>query len=477
MVSASMALHGQSLEIVRTADGSVRGSVADGVASWKGIPFAAPPTGSLRWRAPQPAKQWTGTRETIAYQHDCMQLPFGGDAAPLGTAPAEDCLYLNVWRPAQAAGRLPVLVWIYGGGWVNGGASPPTYSGAPLAKEGILVASFNYRVGRFGWFAHPQLTRADADKGLLINYGILDQIAALQWIQKNIAAFGGDPGNVTVMGESAGGVSIHVLNTSTLTKGLYHKAISMSGGNGGDLGTATLADAEAVGLNFARRKGIADDDPEALAKLRALSPEEITDGLNLSNSGTGEPRAFTGGPIVDGKIVTHIGQMYASGAFRRVPMMIGATSGDMGGRTGFMIGGARLISATLGDKGIPTYYYRFSYAPQSVDREAAGHASDIPFFMNTQALKYGAKTTDRDNAAGRVVSRFVVDFVKAAPKDPQLPGWPRYQRQVGKMMNFSREGTAELIDDPWASEIDNAPAPRFPGLATGDAARRPGGRP
>ena len=122
-----------------------------------------------------------------------MQLPFGGDAAPLGTAPAEDCLYLNVWRPAQAAGRLPVLVWIYGGGWVNGGASPPTYSGAPLAKEGILVASFNYRVGRFGWFAHPQLTRADADKGLLINYGILDQIAALQWIQKNIAAFGGDP--------------------------------------------------------------------------------------------------------------------------------------------------------------------------------------------------------------------------------------------------------------------------------------------
>ena len=147
-----------------------------------------------------------------------MQLPLPSDAAPLGTAPSEDCLYLSVWKPAQTTGRLPVLVWIYGGGWVNGGASPATYSGANLAREGILVASFNYRIGRFGWFAHPQLTRENADNGLRINYGTLDQIAALKWIQKNIAAFGGDPDNVTVMGESAGGVSLHVLNTSTLER-------------------------------------------------------------------------------------------------------------------------------------------------------------------------------------------------------------------------------------------------------------------
>ena len=250
---------------------------------------------------------------------------------------------------------------------MNGGSSPATYSGANLAKEGILVASFNYRIGRFGWFAHPQLTRENADEGQLINYGTLDQIAALKWIQKNVAAFGGDPQNVTVMGESAGGVSIHVLNTSPLTEGLYHKAIIMSGANGGDLGTATLADAEALGLNFARRKGLADDDPQALAKLRAMSAEAIVDDLNLSTSSGGDPPTFNpGGPIVDGAIVTNIGEAYASGAFRRVPMMIGATSGDLGGRTGFMVGGARQISGTLADKNIPTYYYRFSYLPESL---------------------------------------------------------------------------------------------------------------
>ena len=250
----------------------------------------------------------------------------------------------------------------------------------------------------------------------------------------------------------------------------------MSGANGGDLGTATLADAEALGLNFARRKGIADDDPQALAKLRAMSPEEITDGLNLSNSSGGNPPTFNpGGPIVDGTIVTHIGQAHASGAFRRVPMMIGATSGDMGGRTGFMVGGARQISATLADKGIPTYYYRFAYVPESLDRESASHASDIPFFMNTQALKYRERTTERDNAAGKVISSYVVKFVKADSKKPQIDGWSQYRRGDGKMMDFSRQGTADLIDDPWGAEIDAAPPARYPGIRVGGAAGR-GGR-
>ncbi len=174
--------------------------------------------------------------------------------------------------------------------------------------------------------------------------------------------------------------------------------------------------------------------------------------------------------------MTNIGQAYVSGAFRRVPMMIGATSGDMGGRTGFMIGGARQISGTLADKGIATYYYRFSYVPESLDREAAAHASDIPFFMNTQALKYGEKTTDRDNAAGRVISSFVVRFVKADPNNPQIEAWSRYQRQGGKMMDFSRRGTADLIDDPWGAEIDAAPPSRYPGMRVGGASGRSGGR-
>ncbi len=178
------------------------------------------------WRAPQPAAAWTGVRDATGYAPDCMQVPFPSDAAPLGTKPAADCLYANVWKPVTAKGKLPVVVWIYGGGFVNGGASPPTYSGADLAKQGVVFVSFNYRVGRFGTFALPQLTRANADGGRLGNYGIMDQIAALQWVQRNAAAFGGDPANVTIIGESAGGMSVHMLNTSPLAKGLFHKAAS-----------------------------------------------------------------------------------------------------------------------------------------------------------------------------------------------------------------------------------------------------------
>jgi para-nitrobenzyl esterase len=220
---------------VTVETGALKGSIEDGVASWKGIPFAAPPVGALRWRAPQPAAAWQGERDATAYGHDCMQVPFPSDAAPLGTPPAEDCLYANVWRPAKAGGKLPVMVWIYGGGFVNGGASPPTYSGAELAKKGVLFFSFNYRVGRFGTFAHPALTRAHEDGGKLGNYGTMDQIAALEWVKRNIARFGGDPANITLLGESAGGMSVNMLLTSPLAQGLFQRAVVMSGGNGKNL--------------------------------------------------------------------------------------------------------------------------------------------------------------------------------------------------------------------------------------------------
>src|SRR5689334_11532528 len=165
--------------VIAVESGKLRGEDIAGVSSWKGIPFAAPPVGPDRWRAPQRVAAWQGIRDATRYGHDCMQVPFPSDAAPLGTTPAEDCLYANVWRPSHAAKRLPVIFWIYGGGFVNGGASPPTYSGANLAKQGVLVFSANYRVGRFGTFAHPQLTRENADHGKLGNYGYMDQIAAL----------------------------------------------------------------------------------------------------------------------------------------------------------------------------------------------------------------------------------------------------------------------------------------------------------
>ncbi|HEX9187670.1 MAG TPA: carboxylesterase family protein, partial [Vicinamibacteria bacterium] len=210
---------------VKVDGGVVSGAVASGVLSWKGVPYAAPPTGERRWRAPQPVEPWTGVRAATEYAHDCMQLPFPSDAAPLGTPPAEDCLYVNVWAPEKPAGpKLPVMVWIHGGGFVNGGSSPAVYDGSAFARRGVVFVSFNHRLGRFDFFAHPALTKQTPD-GPLGNYGYLDQIAALRWVQKNAAAFGGDPGNVTIFGESAGGVSVCLHIVAPDSAGLFHRAI------------------------------------------------------------------------------------------------------------------------------------------------------------------------------------------------------------------------------------------------------------
>ncbi|RYG85444.1 carboxylesterase family protein, partial [bacterium] len=258
-----------------TATGEVVGVRAAGVEAFKGLPFAAPPVGDLRWRPPQPAARWSGIRDASRYGADCMQEPFPGDAAPLGETPAEDCLYLNVWRPAgaRAGAKLPVMVWIYGGGFVNGGASPAVYDGSAFARQGVILASFNYRLAHFGFFAHPALS-AEQKGGLLANYGLMDQLAAMTWVRDNIARFGGDPANVTVFGESAGGMSVHTLLTTPLAKGLFQRAIVESGAGRGGLRDRPLTggdeSAEGRGLAFGRKYGIEGDDAAALAKLRAV---------------------------------------------------------------------------------------------------------------------------------------------------------------------------------------------------------------
>jgi para-nitrobenzyl esterase len=449
-------------KVIAVDGGKLRGSDAEGVSSWKGIPFAAPPLGANRWRAPQPVSAWHGVRDATEYGHDCMQVPFPSDAAPLGTTPAEDCLFANIWRPSREAKKLPVIFWIYGGGFVNGGASPPTYSGANLARQGVLVFSANYRVGRFGTFAHPQLTKANADQGMLGNYGYLDQIAALKWVRNNIAAFGGDPDNVTIIGESAGGFSVHTLVTSPLARGLFHKAVVMSGGNGIAMGGANLAAVEKLGVEFAATKGIAADDPDALTKLRALSAEEVTSGLNMMALFSPAPRTFAS-PFVDGTIAVDAGEAYRTGKFAKVPMMIGATSADMGGKTGFMIAGARSVSAALADQGVPVYAYRFSYVAESVGQPGAQHATDIPFFFDTQAIKYAERTTDRDNAIGKIISAYLANFAKTGnPNGAGLPEWPRYSRAKDEIVDFTDSGKAVAQKDPWGAEMDAAAATRAP---------------
>ncbi|WP_375250506.1 carboxylesterase/lipase family protein [Sphingomonas sp.] len=448
-------------QVVSTESGKVAGSTSDGVSSWKGIPFAAPPVGPLRWRAPQPAARWDGVRQATAYGHDCMQVPFPSDAAPLGTTPGEDCLTLNVWRPAAATRPLPVIVWIYGGGFVNGGASPPTYSGANLAQQGVMFVSFNYRLGRFGTFAHPQLTAQDPDGGRLGNYGYMDQIAALRWVQRNIAAFGGDPKNVTLVGESAGGMSVNTMVTSPLTTGLFARAIVMSGGNGHNMGSGGLAGAEKIGVDFAASKGIARDDPAALEKLRALSADAVTDGLNLTALFAPKPgpRTFAS-PFVDGTIAVDAATAYRDGAFPTIPIMIGATDNDIGGPTGYMVGGARQLAGWISKAGAPAYHYRFAYVAQSLNKKGADHATDIPWFFDTAAIKYGDAITPRDRAMARTISAYVVNFAKTGnPNGRGLASWPRYDARADTLLEFTPDGRAIARKDPLGPAIDAAPAP------------------
>lgn len=434
--------------VAMTDSGRVRGMVTDGVKAWKGIPFAATTTGRNRWRAPQPVTKWTGVREAASYGHDCMQLPFASDAAPLGTKPSEDCLVMNVWAPAKAAKgtKLPVVAWIYGGGFVNGGSSPPTYSGEQMARKGVVFVSFNYRLGRFGTFLTPQLIAEQSGDAAVGNYGYMDQLSALKWIRRNVAAFGGDPGNVTIIGESAGGMSVNTLLTSPMAQGLFQRAVIMSGGDG-KTDSDGRAKVEQASVAFAADKGIPADDPQALQKLRALAPDAVVDGLNLATMGNPHPPHAA--PFADGTLAVDPASAFASGHFAHVPVMIGATSADIGGPTGFMIAGARNLAGVISAAGVPTYEYRFSYVASSIGMPGAQHASDIPFFFDTEGVKYGDKASDRDRAMGRTISAYIVNFARTGdPNGAGLPKWPRYNRVEDPIMNFSQEGTAVPGKDP-----------------------------
>lgn len=439
--------------------GVIAGIDADGVTAFKGIPFAAPPVGALRWRAPQPPVDWKGVRDGGTYGHDCMQI-YNAVPLPPGSAPSEDCLYLNVWRPSGAGTNLPVMVWIYGGGFVNGSASRLIYTGTRLALQGIVVVSFNYRLGRFGTFAHPALSKANEDRGRLANYGYMDQIAALKWIKRNIAAFGGDPSKITIVGESAGGMSVHNLMTSPLTQGqdLFERAVVASGGDGKGLAKINLKDAEAMGAAFGTANGIAPDDPEALSKLRALPAEVMLGHISINLIGPQYAKDWQtySMPFPAGDVAVNVGEAYGAGKFAHVPLMIGSTSGDMGGKDGMMIAGARNLANKIAGQGAPVWYYRFSYvsdAAATPRSQGAIHADDLPYYFDTIDIKYGAATRPEDEAMARTVSTYLANFVKAGdPDGATLPQWPRYIGAGGVLMDFSAKGTAVAGPDPWATQ-------------------------
>jgi len=289
--------------VVTTSDGAVRGAAAGTVNEFLGLPYAAPPTGNLRWRAPQPTAAWTGVRDATTFGPSCPQAP--SPFAPPGQF-SEDCLYLNVYTPAARSsfGGRPVLVWIHGGGLEQDGARD--YDGTKLAADGVVVVTINYRLGALGFLAHPAL----ASHGAAGNYGLMDQQAALRWVQRNIARFGGDPGNVTIAGQSAGGLSVLAQMVSPGARGLFQRAIVQSGTFA--LNQRPLAVAEAAGETFATAVGCAD---QSAACLRSAPVSDLVANFGVEIPG-----------VVDGAVLTQsIGTALARGQFARVPVINGIT--------------------------------------------------------------------------------------------------------------------------------------------------------
>ncbi len=302
---------------VKTAGGLVQGTSEDGLMVYRGIPFAAPPVGDLRWRAPQPAANWDGVLQATNFGPSPIQ------GSRTGPSMSEDCLYLNVWTPAKSAGdHIPVLVWIYGGGFSAGSTSDHAYSGEKLAKKGVVFVSINYRVGQLGFLAHPELS-AETTNHVSGNYGLLDMIAGLQWVRKNIAAFGGDPDKVTIFGESAGGIAVSMLCASPLAKGLFTGAMSESGGSFGPPRSSTnfpgenlkrLADAEHAGAAYAKSAGVS-----SIAELRKITPDKLPAGRNAGSSW----------PIIDGWVIPDDQyNLYAAGKYNDTPILVGYNSDE-----------------------------------------------------------------------------------------------------------------------------------------------------
>jgi para-nitrobenzyl esterase len=304
-------------DVVTVDGGRISGTSVDGVRVFKGIPFAAPPVGELRWKAPQPVAAWSGVKAADTFGPQCMQTPYPA-GSPYAMAPAamsEDCLYLNVWTaaPANAApnsAKRPVMVWIHGGAWTRGSASIAAYDGAALAKKGVVVVTTNYRLGVFGFLAHPELT-AESPNHSSGNYAILDHVAALEWVRKNIAAFGGDPSKVTIFGESAGSWSVNVVQATPLAKELFHRAIGESGGQFAR--TARLADAEKAGAALASAAGA-----DSLKSLRAVPAEKLA-----------AMQSFRTGVNVDGWVLPDdVRSIFAQNKQSNVPVLVGSNANE-----------------------------------------------------------------------------------------------------------------------------------------------------
>jgi para-nitrobenzyl esterase len=493
---------------IKIDKGTVRGVIEGDVAVFKGIPYAAPPVGEFRWRPPQPVTAWKGVRDASKFCADCTQRSFPGSTATT----SEDCLFLNVWAPATASkkSKLPVMVWIHGGAFVGGSGSGAGTVGNAFAKQNVILITINYRLGRFGHFAFPALSKEHPEeaKG---SYAYMDQIAALKWIHNNIASFGGDPKNVTIFGFSAGGVSVHSLLTIPAAKGLFHKAISESGGGRDGVLTGRPirvenadplypVSAESIGINFARRHGIEGTDAAALAKLRSLPADKILDGGQESDS-TGK-RTYSG-PILDGKLVVETAESaYNGGRQALVPLIIGNCSAEIGGpfvststtketlfsqfgeleseakaafdpdgkkefnevvtkfNTDWVWGEpGRMTARAFVARGAPAYMYQFGYVPaagRARARYGAGHGSEVSYVFNTLNARWGAtEATSEDKELAQVMNTYWANFAKTGnPNGKGVPVWPAYDTKNEEILDVELEGKAVGKPDPRKARLN-----------------------
>ncbi|MGI6073036.1 MAG: carboxylesterase/lipase family protein [Fermentimonas sp.] len=497
--------------IVRIKSGLLRGTTEDGVDSYKGIPYAAPPVGEFRWRPPQPVTPWEGARDALEFGPSCAQAGWGAPAGTIAEGSSEDCLYLNLWVPSgtRSGAKLPVMVWIHGGGFVGGSGSG--IDGGPFAKQGVILMTFNYRLGRLGHFAFPALSKEHPEepKG---SYAFMDQIAALQWVQDNIEAFGGDPDNVTIFGFSAGGVSIHSLLTIPAAQGLFHKAISESGGGRDGVLTGRpinkenadlfyTVSAETIGVTFAKKMGIEGTDAEALAKLRALKVEDIVDG-GQETDGQGGPRTYSG-PIIDGKLVVETSESAYNGRRQAmVPLMIGNSSAEIGGNfvnnsrskeelfsmfgeleeeakaaydpdgskefaevitrfnTDWAWGEpARMVAKKFAEENLPVYVYHFEYVPTMMRERArfgAGHGSEVGYVFNSlNGRRFGGKPTEEELELARIMNTYWTNFAKTGdPNREDVPKWPRFEAETQKILDVEPSGVPVGKPDPRKARLD-----------------------
>ena len=386
-----------------------------------GIPYAAPPVGDLRWRAPQVPARWKGVRSATELGHNCMQLQPYPDIDPFAAGMSEDCLYLNV-TTSSTAGRRPVMVWIHGGGFFAGFGGEQRHDGAVLARKGAVVVTVNYRLGPFGFLAHPSLSGG--------NYGLLDQIAALDWVRRNIARFGGDPARVTIFGESAGAMSVGALLGSPLAKGLFRNAILESGTASGPF-VGHLDSAHAVGVRIASALGVSGSDASSASRLRALSADSL---LAATARVAGNPARPILWPTIDGTVLSQpVDSAIVRGAVHVVPVIIGSNAGESQSVFGAP---ARALARLVASRGTRAYLYQFArVADDSINaKRGAYHSAEITFvFGRSRPLQASAGHTAYDATLADAMSDYWLAFATSgdpngAPAKGKWPRWPAYER-------------------------------------------------